>query len=142
MLTRGSKGRDGESDVLQVQSDYSNTFNWGPKEHAVLAGVTITTTTPSATSYANTTPAPRPSWARPTTAPRWWMAAPRCSGTPSRRATWDCMRKTPVLLTNTLKLVGGLRYDDFSASYRNPGTISNKISTAWSAPRRPDLPAR
>ena len=42
----------------------------------------------------------------------------------------------PALAQVRHKLVGGLRYDDFSASYRNPaGTISNKISDSLVSPR-------
>src|SRR5690606_26211700 len=59
VLTRGSKGRLGERDVLQVQSDYSNTFDWGGKKHAVLAGVDYYDDDAKRNqNYANTTPRP------------------------------------------------------------------------------------
>jgi catecholate siderophore receptor len=137
VLTRGSKGRMGESDVLQVQSDYSNTFNWGGKKHAVLAGVDYYDDDAKRNqNYANTTP-------RPTTI----VGAPNNGASvvdgraPVQWNTFTSRNlglyaQDTVSLTNTLKLVGGLRYDDFSASYRNPaGTISNKISDSLVSPR-------
>ena len=137
VLTRGSKGRIGESDVLQAQSDYSNTFNWGGKKHAVLAGVDYYDDDAKRNqSYANTTP-------RPTTI----VGAPNNGASvvdgraPVQWNTFTSRNlglyaQDTVSLTNTLKLVGGLRYDDFSASYRNPaGTISNKISDSLVSPR-------
>jgi catecholate siderophore receptor len=43
----------------------------------LLAAWTVTTTSAKRNNnYANTTPRPTPPWARPTTAPGWWMAAP------------------------------------------------------------------
>ena len=138
VLTRyGSKGRMGESDVLQVQSDYSNTFNWGGKKHAVLTGVDYYDDDAKRNqNYANTTP-------RPTTI----VGAPNNGASvvdgraPVQWNTFTSRNlglyaQDTVSLTNTLKLVGGLRYDDFSASYRNPaGTISNKISDSLVSPR-------
>ena len=137
VLTRGSKGRIGESDVLQAQSDYSNTFNWGGKKHAVLAGVDYYDDDAKRNqNYANTT-------ARPTTI----VGAPNNGASvvdgraPVQWNTFTSRNlglyaQDTVSLTNTLKLVGGLRYDDFSASYRNPaGTISNKISDSLVSPR-------
>ena len=41
----------------------------------------------------------------------------------------------PVSLTDTLKLVGGLRYDNFRASYRNAaGNLSNSRSDSLFSP--------
>eukprot|EP01034_Spumella_vulgaris_P003544 gene3544-4554_t len=39
-------------------------------------------------------------------------------------------------LTDTLKLVGGLRYDDFKNSYRNTaGSVTNEVSDSLVSPR-------
>ena len=137
VLTRGSKGRIGESDILQAQSDYSNTVNWGGKKHALLAGVDYYDDNAKRNqNYANTT-------ARPTT----------IVGTPDNGASvvdgrapvqWSTFKsrnlglyaQDTMSLTETIKLVGGLRYDDFKASYRNAaGSISNEVSDSLVSPR-------
>ena len=40
-ITRTPKGRVGISDVTQLQSDYSQTFHWGGREHKLLAGIDL-----------------------------------------------------------------------------------------------------
>jgi catecholate siderophore receptor len=39
VLTRGSKGRIGESTLTQLQSDYTNAFVWGGKKHDIITGI-------------------------------------------------------------------------------------------------------
>jgi catecholate siderophore receptor len=137
VLTRGSKGRIGESDVLQVQSDYSNTFHWGGKKHAVLTGVDYYDDDAQRNqNYANTTP-------RPTTT----VGTPNDGvGVADGRAPvqWNTFKsrnlglyfQDTVSLSDTLKLVGGLRYDNFKATYRNPnGSVSGDRSDSLFSPR-------
>ncbi|PJI97149.1 catecholate siderophore receptor [Acidovorax sp. 69] len=137
VLTRGSKGRIGESDVLQVQSDYNNTFNWGGKKHAVLTGVDYYDDDAQRNqNYANTT-------TRPTTT----VGTPDNGvGVADGRAAvqWNTFKsrnlglyfQDTVSLTDTLKLVGGLRYDNFKATYRNPnGSVSGDRSDSLFSPR-------
>ena len=137
VLTRGSKGRIGESDVLQVQSDYSNTFNWGGKKHAVLTGVNYYDDDAKRNqNYANTT-------ARPTTT----VGTPDNGvGVADSRAPvqWNTFSarnlgvyfQDTVSLSDTLKLVGGLRYDNFKATYRNQnGSVSGDRSDSLFSPR-------
>ena len=137
VLTRGSKGRIGESDVLQVQSDYSNTFNWGGRKHAVLTGVDYYDDDAKRNqNYANTTPRPTTTVGTPDNgvgvadgrAPVQW-------NTFSARNLGLYFQDT-ISLTDTLKLVAGLRYDDFKASYRNPnGSLSSDRSDSLFSPR-------
>ena len=137
VLTRGSKGRIGESDVLQVQSDYSNTFNWGGRKHAVLTGVDYYDDDAKRNqNYANTTPRPTTTVGTPDNgvgvadgrAPVQW-------NTFSARNLGLYFQDT-VSLNDTLKLVGGLRYDDFKATYRNPtGSVSGDRSDSLFSPR-------
>ena len=137
VLTRGSKGRIGESDVLQVQSDYNNTFHWGGKKHAVLTGVDYYDDDAQRNqNYANTTP-------RPTTT----VGTPNDGvGVADGRAPvqWNTFKsrnlglyfQDTVSLSDTLKLVGGLRYDNFKATYRNPnGSVSGDRSDSLFSPR-------
>ena len=41
VVTRSAKGRLGISELTQLQSDYTNTFAWGGRKHAVIAGVDL-----------------------------------------------------------------------------------------------------
>lgn len=137
VLTRGSKGRIGESDVLQVQSDYSNTFNWGGKKHAVLTGVDYYDDDAKRNqNYANTTARPTTTVGTPNDGA--WVADGRAP------VQWNMFTsrnlglyfQDTVSLTDTLKLVGGLRHDNFKASYRNPnGSMSGDRSDSLFSPR-------
>ena len=137
VLTRGSKGRLGESDVLQVQSDYSNTFNWGGKKHAVLAGVDYFDDDAKRNqNYPNTTTRPTTTVGSPNDGA--WVADGRAP------VQWNTFKsrnlglyfQDTMALNDTLKLVGGLRYDNFKASYKNAtGALSNSRSDSLVSPR-------
>ena len=136
-LTRGSKGRMGESEVLQVQSDYNNTFNWGGRKHAVLAGVDYYDDDAKRNqNYANTSPRPNTTVGSPNDGA--WVAdgrAPVQWNTFTSRNLGVYFQDT-VSLNDTLKLVGGLRYDNFRASYKNAtGALSNSRSDSLVSPR-------
>ena len=137
VLTRGSKGRVGESDVLQVQSDYNNTFDWGGRKHAILAGVDYYDDDAKRNqNYANTTP-------RPTTT----VGTPNNGvGVADGRAPvqWNTFKarnlglylQDTMSITDTVKIVAGLRYDHFKASYRNAnGSLSSSRSDSLFSPR-------
>ncbi|MFI8616195.1 TonB-dependent receptor [Acidovorax sp. NPDC077693] len=137
VLTRGSKGRLGESDVLQVQSDYNNTFNWGGRKHTVLAGVDYYDDDAKRNqNYANTTPRPNTTVGSPNDGA--WVAdgrAPVQWNTFTSRNLGLYFQDT-VAINDTLKLVGGLRYDNFKASYKNAtGALSNSRSDSLVSPR-------
>ncbi|MBV7427059.1 TonB-dependent siderophore receptor [Acidovorax sp. sif0715] len=137
VLTRGSKGRLGESEVLQVQSDYNNTFNWGGRKHAVLAGVDYYDDDAKRNqNYANTTPRPNTTVGSPNDGA--WVAdgrAPVQWNTFTSRNLGLYFQDT-VAINDTLKLVGGLRYDNFRASYKNAtGALSNSRSDSLVSPR-------
>ncbi|WP_436146824.1 TonB-dependent receptor [Acidovorax sp. LjRoot194] len=137
VLTRGSKGRLGESDVLQVQSDYNNTFNWGGRKHTVLAGVDYYDDDAKRNqNYANTTPRPNTTVGTPNDGA--WVAdgrAPVQWNTFTSRNLGLYFQDT-VAINDTLKLVGGLRYDNFKASYKNAtGALSNSRSDSLVSPR-------
>jgi len=137
VLTRGSKGRKGESDVLQVQSDYSNTFDWGGRKNAVLAGVDYYDDDARRNqNYANPTPRPTTTVGTPNDGA--WVAdgrAPVAWNTFTSRNLGLYFQDT-VSLNDTLKFVGGLRYDNFKASYRNPdGSVAGNRSDSLFSPR-------
>ena len=142
-LTRTSKGRIGESTMTQVQSDYTNEFNWGGNKHQIIAGLDYYHDDADRNQgYAN---AAGNSGANP--------ALLTSVGTPNNGASAPD-RRAPVAfntfkaqniglylqdtlsLTSTVKLVGGLRYDQFKASYRNAtGALSDSTSEGLWSPR-------
>ena len=120
VLTRGSKGRVARSDITQIQSDYSNAFTLGGQQHKVIAGIDYTDEDADRNnSYANTTPRPNTTVGTPDDGA--WVAdgrAPAAFNTFKARNLGLYVRKTPWP-DGSVKLVGGLRYDNFKASYRN-----------------------
>ncbi|RQO80627.1 TonB-dependent siderophore receptor [Acidovorax sp. FJL06] len=137
VLTRGSKGRLGESEVLQVQSDYNNTFNWGGKKHAVLAGVDYYDDDAKRNqNYPNTTTRPTTTVGAPNDGA--WVADGRA---PVQWNTFASRNlglyfQDALSLNDSLKLVAGLRYDNFKASYKNAtGALSNSRSDSLFSPR-------
>ena len=137
VLTRGSKGRIGESTMTQVQSDYTNSFNWGGKKHDVLAGVDYYHDDANRnSSYANT--AARPNTTVGTTNNGDWVVDARAPVTYNafKAQNIGLYVQDSMALTSTVKLVGGLRYDKFTASYRDKtGALTNEQSEGLWSPR-------
>ena len=135
VLTRGSKGRIGESTMTQVQSDYTNTFDWGGKKHAVIAGVDYYHDNAERNSSA-ANPTPRPNTTVGTPNDGAWVADGRTSIPMNtfKAENLGLYAQDTMSLTSTVKLVGGLRHDYFKAAYRNPtGALSDEVSTGlWS----------
>ncbi len=139
-LTRGSKGRIGKSDVVQLQSDYSNTFELGGRKHQLIAGADIYD---ESAKRNNNFPLPstpgRPNTSVGSPNDGAWMEDTRANPVPfnsfSSRSIGLYAQDT-MELTETLKLVGGVRFDHFRASYRNAdGTLSNARTDNLFSPR-------
>ena len=137
VLTRGSKGRIGESTLTQVQSDYTNTFDWGDKKHAIIAGVDYSHDDAERNSNAaNTTPRPNTTVGTPNDGA--WVADGRRSIPMNtfKAENFGLYVQDTMSLTSTVKLVGGLRHDYFKASYRNAtGALSDEVSKGLWSPR-------
>jgi catecholate siderophore receptor len=133
-LNRNSKGRYGQSDITQLQSDYSNTFTTGSLSHQLTAGVDFTQEKAKRNN----------SFAGPASGLVTFV------GTPNDGASRADTRGEPPLstfqaegtglyvqdvlsLTERIKLVGGLRFDQFKATYRdaagNTGSLKERL---WS----------
>ncbi|WP_226449675.1 TonB-dependent receptor [Acidovorax radicis] len=137
VLTRGSKGRIGESTMTQVQSDYTNSFNLGGMKNDVLAGVDYYHDDASRNAnYANPTARPNTTVGTPNNGD--WVAdtrAPVALNTFKAQNLGIYLQDT-LSLTSTVKLVGGLRYDRFKANYRNAdGTLADETSDGLWSPR-------
>jgi len=142
-LTRTSKGRIGDSTMTQLQSDYTNSLHLGGMKHDILAGFDYYHDDANRNaSYAN-------SAGNSSTNPSLITAV----GTPNNGA-WAPDTRAPVAyntftaqniglylqdtmaLTSAVKLVGGLRYDHFKATYRNAtGALSDDVSDGLWSPR-------
>lgn len=127
-LTRSPKGRVGISDTTQLSSDYSGKFEWGGRRHHLLAGVDYyqedARRANNFTAPVGAPPGPPP--ARPGTSvgtPNDGASFPDNRGAPPF-STFDARNigiyaQDTVSITPTVKLVGGLRFDRFEASYVN-----------------------
>lgn len=136
VLTRSPKGRVGISDTTQLASDYSGKFNWGGREHQLLAGVDYYQEDAKRNNLFG-----GPASGLNTTV-----------GTPNDGATRADTRGEPVFdtfdarnigvyvqdtvsITPTVKLLGGLRFDRFTASYYTAAGLSNERSENLWSPR-------
>ena len=143
-ITRTSKGRIGESTMTQIQSDYSNEFNWGGNKHKIIAGLDYYHDDADRNAnYANSN-------GNSSAATNYLMST---VGTPNNGASAADLRapvpfntfkaqnlglylQDTMSLTSTVKLVGGLRYDQFKASYRNAtGALTDSASEGLWSPR-------
>jgi catecholate siderophore receptor len=133
VLTRSSKGRVGQSNIAILQSDYSNSYGWGD----LLAGAEIydeharrnnRNPLPSTAGLPTTTVGTPDdgAWVPDTRAP---AAMNRFS---SRSIGAYAQGTVPV--TESVKLVGGLRFDRFTGDYRTAdGSQSNsRTDNLWS----------
>lgn len=135
VLQRNPKGRIGESDLTQLSSDYSGSFDLAGKRHQLLAGVDL---------Y-------REEALRANSFTAGLAAAPTTTvGTPNDGAvradtrgpvpfnSFDARNvgvyaQDTMAITPTVKLIGGVRFDHFSASYRTAGVeTSARSENLWS----------
>lgn len=138
VLTRNAKARVGYSDLTQIQSDYSDRFEAFGQQHSLIAGIDL--------SYEDAE--------RNNSYTSGVTAAPTILvGTPNNGVGVADTRLPPVLntfqasnlglyaqdtvsLTDSVKLIGGLRLDHFRAAYQAPASGS---TPAASFERRDDL---
>ncbi|MDO9406011.1 MAG: TonB-dependent siderophore receptor [Polaromonas sp.] len=134
VISRTPKGRIGVSDTTQLQSDYSGTFNWFGKKNEILTGVDIYDEdakrinnfagpgSPLTTTVGNPDPG---------------QSRPDLRGTPAFNR-FDARNiglyvQDMLSLTPEFKLLGGIRYDNFKASYvSSAGVKFDKSADLWS----------
>ena len=144
IVTRAPKGRIGASDTTQLQSDYSNTYHWGGREHKVIAGIDMyyekakrnNNFAGPASTLTTTVDHPNNGDWRPDT-----RGEPTYNHFNARNL--GLYVQDMVSMTDTLKLVAGLRFDHFKASYDTatttaangtitPGYSFGKSESLWS----------
>jgi catecholate siderophore receptor len=136
VLTRSPKARIGVSDLTQLASDYSGNFGWGGLAHEVLAGVDLYKEQARRANIFTDGLGPYP----PTTVgtPNDGASVPDTRGAPpfTRFDASDIglYAQDTVGISPTVKLVGGVRFDHFTASYRTPDGVETSARTEnlWS----------
>ncbi|HOB66840.1 TonB-dependent siderophore receptor [Ottowia sp.] len=143
-LIRTPKGRIGQSNLTQLQSDYSNTFRWGGREHKLIAGVDLYVDDARRNNnFAGPASGLNTTVGTPHNGD--WRADTRGDpvyNTFNARNLGLYVQDT-VAMTDALKLVAGLRLDHFKARYDTaastaangvvtPGYRFDKSESLWS----------
>ena len=136
VVTRSPKGRVGVSNLTQLQSDYTNSFQWGGKKHDLIAGVDIYEDDAKRNqNFAGTASGMDTTVGTPNNGD--WR--PDNRGNPTfntfKARNVGLYAQDTVALTPTLKLVGGLRYDHFKASYYSSADLNHARSDGLWSPR-------
>ncbi len=135
ILTRTPKGRRASSNITQAQSDYTTKFDaWG-KKHDLIAGVDLFMEQASRNNNV-----PGPGGLPSTTVGTPNDGANRVDTRAIPMATFDAdslgmYAQDTVSITDTFKLLGGLRFDRFNASYRDLNGNRFKVSENLWSPR-------
>ena len=137
-ISRSAKGRVGTSDLTQIQSDYSGKFEAFGKKNDLLVGVDLSQEDAERNpSYTGVSNANRPS----TTvgAPNDGAVSPVAFGSPPlnnfKTQNIGFYAQDTLHITEQLKLIGGLRYDRFKASYQQFNGDSFDMSEGLWSPR-------
>ena len=144
VITRSPKGRLGRSDLTQLQSDYSKRFDWGGRQHQLLAGVDLyVDRARRANNFAGPASGLTTTVGQPDNGD--WRADTRGDPAYNRfnARNLGVYVQDTVALTDTLKLVAGLRFDHFKGSYDTaattaagggvtPGHAFDKTENLWS----------
>nr|WP_299763556.1 TonB-dependent siderophore receptor [Ramlibacter sp.] len=146
LLSRSPKGRIGISDTTQATSDYSGKFKWGGRQHHLMAGVDLYQEDGRrANNFTGAPPGP-PVPGAPPIRPGTSVGSPDDGAfvNDARRAppfnTFDARNiglyaQDMVSITPTVKLLAGLRFDRFNASYTDVAGISNSRGDNLWSPR-------
>jgi catecholate siderophore receptor len=135
-LSRGFKARRGESNVLQVQSDYTNNVEWMGRKHELIAGTDFThdkalrnnsATTGLPNGIGTTIGTPNDGQSIGDTRQ---VAMNNFDANNLGLYTQDSIR-----LTEQFKVLGGIRLDHFSAKYRDTANNSFQMSENLWSPR-------
>lgn len=135
-LSRSFKARRGESDVLQVQSDYNNRFEWLGHQHELLAGVDYSQ---DKALRNNSATAGLPSGTGT------FVGTPNtgASITDNRQVAMNRFNaenlglyaQDTLSITQQFKVLAGLRLDHFSAKYRDTSNNSFQMNENLWSPR-------
>jgi len=142
VLSRNNfKGRRGLSDITQVQSDYLHRFEWGRTRHELTAGVDLTRE--AARRNNSNSGGNLPNTADTASTRLTTVGTPNDGASRADTRTWvynafDAQSlgmyvQNVATISQTVKLVGGLRLDRFTARYQDTaGNRGDRADTLWS----------
>lgn len=142
VLTRSPKGRIGESELTQLTSDYTNTFNWGGRRNDFTAGIDY---------YQEDAKRANNFTAGLAAAPSTTVGTPNDGATradtrgPVPFDTYEARSigfyvQNLFSVTDTVKLLAGVRFENFRASYvratgltgeRDDDLVSPRLGAIW-----------
>jgi catecholate siderophore receptor len=136
VLRRAPKGRIGISDTTQLSSDYSGKFNLGGRQHELLAGVDFyqedakrnNNFAGTASTLTTTVGRPNNGDSRADT-----RGTPVFNNFDARNI--GLYAQDMLSITETFKVLGGLRFDHFTAKYNTAAGLSNDRSENLWSPR-------
>jgi catecholate siderophore receptor len=142
IITRTPKGRIGRSDLTQLQSDYSNTFKWSGREHKMLAGVDLYVEDAKRNNnFAGPASGLTTTVGQPSNGD--WRADTRGEPAYNRfdARNFGVYVQDTMAVTDTLKLVAGLRFDHFKGSYDTVTTTAanGTVTPAYSFDKSENL---
>jgi catecholate siderophore receptor len=133
-LSRGLKARRGESDVLQLQSDYNQNFEWLGRQHSLIAGVDFSQ---DKALRNNSATAGLPAALGTTVGtPNDGLSIVDTRSVAMNQFKADNLglyAQDTVSITTEVKVLGGLRLDRFTANYQD--TANNQFAMSenlWS----------
>ncbi len=135
-ILRSPKGRRAESDITQLQSDYTGSFNWLGRQHALIVGVDLydekaLRNNSTATGLSNpVTNAATPNDGAVATGVRAAVAM-----APFSAQSLGLYAQDTVNLSPAFKVVAGLRLDQFKADYLNLSQQAFSMSEHLWSPR-------
>lgn len=135
-LSRSPKARYGESELLQVQSDYTGEFQWLGRKHSLIAGLDFYDENADRNNNHTTGLANRditvgsPNNGVGITDPR--VKAPSLF---FKSLTVGAYVQDTMQLTEQVKLVGGVRLEHFSVDYRDVQNYTVNKSETLASPR-------
>jgi catecholate siderophore receptor len=137
-LSRGFKARRGESDVLQVQSDYNNSFEWMGRKHELIAGADYTQDNARRNNSATAGLPPTNSLGTLIGTPNDGQSILDNRQVAMNRFDAENLglyAQDTIRIAEQFKVLGGLRLDNFSAKYRDTSNNSFQMRESLWSPR-------
>lgn len=128
ILFRSPKGRKGSSDVTQVQSEFTNSVELSGIRHSLITGADVfqekalrNPNTATGYNYYGNPASPDPAYTTTVGTPNdgeAWTGQGPVNMNKFKSASVGLYAQDTVAMTQTLKLLGGLRLDHFKATYQ------------------------
>jgi catecholate siderophore receptor len=134
VITRAPKGRVGTSDLTQIQSDYSTEKTWMGMKHQLIAGVDLSLESALRNnSFAGAASGLTTAVGTPNDGDISGVERGIPPMNRFRASGVGLYLQDTLALSNSVKLVGGLRHDRFDATYRDTlGNVKDIGESLWS----------